>query len=661
MRFGYRGGIYPVNPARASVQGLACYESVAALPETPELAVVAVAGEGVARAVRECAARGVRTAVILSSGFAETGARGAREQQEIAQLAARAGMRLVGPNTQGVANFSIGAVANFSTMFIQSAPQDGPVAIVSQSGATSAALYSFLRERGIGVRYVIATGNEADLTVPEFALAVAHDPAIRLIVLYMESIRDPAMLARAAALARERRIPVIALKAGRSASGVAAARSHTGALVNEDGVVDAFLRHHGIWRATDVESVVRSAELYLNAHRPRGRNLVVVSNSGAACVMSAGSAHELGLPRPALARQTREQLSQALASFATCDNPIDLTAALLGDSGILGRVLDALSGDAAAELLLISLPVAGEGNDLERIASDIAAFASATGKTVVVSATLASILAPFRDRGLVTFTSERPALLALDQLTRHLALMDGVLPPVQDAPSRPLPAGSAPFLSEAESLAFLSAAGIPVVGHRLCRDADEAVAAWRALGAPVAVKACSAGLPHKSEHGLVHLNLASEAEVRQAHDACLRGMERMGVPAQGTIVARMERGCREFAIGARLDPLFGAVVMIGDGGKYVEAMPDFCVLVSPFDAAQARAALQSLRVAPLFGGVRGDPPIDVEAVCELAAKVARLVTGSGGTVASLDLNPVMAGPKGRGAIVLDALIERSRP
>jgi acyl-CoA synthetase (NDP forming) len=658
-RFGYKGGIYPVNPTREVVQELKCYPDVNSLPDVPDLAIVAVAGAAVAEAIRACAAKGVRNAIILSSGFGETGEEGLQQQAEIAAEAARSGMRIVGPNSQGLANFSSGAVCNFSTMFTQLPPQDGPVAIVSQSGATSAALYSLLRERGVGVRYVLATGNEADVTVPELALTVAADPGIRLIILYTESIQDPDTLARAASLAREKGIPIIALKAGRTASGMAAAKSHTGALVNEDGVVDAFFHRHAIWRATDPVSVAQTAELYLKGTRRPGRNLVVISNSGSSCVMCADSADELKLPLATLSEQSRLDVSRALTSFATCGNPIDLTTALMGNSEVFGQVLSGLANDPAADLFLISLPVAGDGYDLERIAADTAAFEAATGKTVVLTATLQTALAPFKRHGVVTFNSERQALLALDQFTRHLALMAQPVAPTQRTDTIDIPTGNSLFLNEAESLACLARAGIPTVEHRVCYSSAEAVDTWRRFGGAVAVKACSEGLPHKSEFGLVYLNVDSEDAIRDAFEVCRAGVDKLAVSWEGVIVARMERGRREFAIGAKIDPVFGPVIMVSDGGKYIEAMPDFCLMVPPFDATEVRQAISRLRVAPLLAGVRGEAPMDVDALCEAVAGVAALMAAGNGAIASIDLNPVMVRSKGEGVVVADALIERT--
>jgi succinyl-CoA synthetase alpha subunit len=240
QRYGYRGAIYPINPGRATVQGLRAFARLEDLPEAPELAIVAVAGDEAVRAVESCAAQGVKVAVVMASGFGETGPAGLRVQQLLVEVARRAGMRLIGPNCQGLANFATGMVANFSTIFHEMEGRDGPVAIVSQSGANSQAIYALVMKKGLGVRHVHATGNEADVTVADLAQAVVDDPGVRLLLLYMEAIKDPQRLAAAAEHARSRGVPIVALKAGRTVRGQKAASSHTGALASEDRVVDAF-------------------------------------------------------------------------------------------------------------------------------------------------------------------------------------------------------------------------------------------------------------------------------------------------------------------------------------------------------------------------------------------------------------------------------------
>lgn len=658
---GFGGRIYPINPTRAQVQGLKSYESLAALPEAPELAMVVVAGDKAVEAVSQCAARGVKSVVVVASGFGETGDEGRAVQRAMVQTARAAGMRLYGPNTQGLANFGTGAIAGFSTMFVEVPPADGSVAIVSQSGGMSAMAYGLLRGRGLGVRHVHATGNEADVTVSELAWAVAHDPQVKLLLLYLENVADPQMLARTAAYARERDLPIIAVKAGRSESGQKAASSHTGSLANEDRTVDAFLRQHGIWRVRDVHAQVLAAEAYLKGWRPTGRRLVIISNSGASCVMGADASEDYGLPLAQLSAATRADVAGRLPGFATAHNPIDITAALLSNSGLFGDVLPAVAQDPAADLFFINIPVAGAGYDVQAFARDTAAFEQSTGKPVVVAAWQESVAAPFRAQGIPTFANENDALGTLAQLASHTALMRRTVEPwpAVPAPALPvLPSGEGRFLHEAQSLEVLARAGLPVVAHRLCRTPQEAAQALAQVGAPAVVKACSRDVPHKSEHGLVALNVREAEDAAALFSAQWSKLAELGAAQEGVIVAAMRRGQHEFMVGARIDPVFGPVVVVGDGGKYVEALQDVAVLVPPFAATDVTQALGTLRIAPLLEGVRGEPPLDIDALAQVVLAVGQLIVAADGAIASIDVNPVLVSARGQGAVVVDALIER---
>ncbi len=656
QRLGYPGKLYPINPSRAELQGLPCYPSLAALPEVPEMALIIVAGELTLAAVEDCAARGVRCAVVIASGFGETGPAGRAIQERMAASARAAGMRLVGPNTQGLANFGSGAVASFSTLFTEVAPMDGPIGIVSQSGGISAMTYGLLRGRGMGVRHVHATGNEADVGVADLAWAVAHDPGVRLLLLYLESIANPALLAETAAYARSRDLPIVAIKAGHSASGQQAASSHTGSLANEDGVVDAFLRRHGIWRVRDPHALALAAEGYLLGWRPEGRRLVVVSNSGASCVMAADASEDLNLPLALLADRTRTELAERLPGFATTTNPIDITAALLSNSGLFSDVLPVIARDPAVDLVFIHIPVAGAGYDVEAFARDTAAFARSSGKPVAVAAWQETVAAPFRRAGVATFANEHEALSVLAQVASHAALLRQPQPRWATQPAPVFPARSG-LLNEAESLSLLRAQDLPVVAHHLCRTAGEARAAFDALGGPVVVKACSRDVPHKSEHGLVALNVGTADAAAQCFEQQWARLAAMGASQDGVLVAAMRKGRHECMVGAHLDPVFGVVVAIGDGGKYVEALRDVALLVPPFDSGEVLHALRGLRIAPLLAGIRGDPPLDVQALADVAVRVGQLMVAAQGQIASIDLNPVMLGAAGEGVVVVDALVE----
>lgn len=658
-RHGYAGTLYPINPQRAEVQGERAWPDLDALPAPPDLAIVAVAGEQAVQAVDRCAALGVSAAIVISAGFSETGEAGRRTQDAMTARARAAGMRIVGPNSQGLANFGNGAIASFSTMFLEVAPQDGPVAVISQSGGMCAMVYGLLRQRGVGVRHVHATGNEADVTVAELACAVLRDPEVRIVLLYLESLRDAGALAEAAALARARNVPLIAVKAGRSEAGARAAASHTGALANEDRTVDAFFAHHAILRARDPQELVRYAELALRGPLPQGPRMVVVSNSGASCVLAVDAAVERGLQIAPLGQATQEILGQRLPGFATTGNPVDITAALLSNNGLFGEVLPPIAQDPAADMFLIDIPVAGRGYDVARFAADTARFAQAAAKPVAVVAWQDPVAGTFRAHGVPVYADEQQAVEALAALWRLHRLRERAPVEASVAPVE-APADARPgFLSEAASLALLAAQGIAVGEHALCANADAAVAAWRRMDAPVALKACSAQLPHKSEHGLVALGINDEAALREALARQAQTLARLGVDDASWIVARMQRGLHELALGVRNDPVFGPVVMVGAGGKYVEALGDVALLMPPFAAEEALAALRGLRIGRLLAGVRGEPAADMQAVAEQAARLGRYALAAAGHVASIDINPVLVGAQGEGAVALDALVELS--
>ncbi len=657
-RHGYQGKVYPINPKRSEIQGFKAFPSLAEVPDAPEAAIVALAGDAAIDAVEQCAQRGVRTAVVMTSGFGESDPVAGKVKEKRMRDAAHAGgMRMVGPNSQGLANFGTGAILSFSTMYIESPPLDGPIAVVSQSGAMSVVPYGLLRARGLGVRHSHATGNDADVSVAELASVVAEDPELKLLLLYLESISDPFFLAETARIAHSRNLPVIALKSGRTAAGQEAAKSHTGALANEDRTVDAFLARHGIWRARDTAELVASAEMYLKGWKPKGRRLVSISNSGAVCVMSADAASSVGMPLARLAQGTRDELGKILPGFATTTNPIDITAALLTNSALFSHILPVLAQDAAADAFLIGIPVAGKGYDVEGFARDSAEFAAATGKPLVAAIPQPNIAARFKAHNLPVFATECEAVAALNQFLSHVELM-------QAARQRPVPSGRAPapattssvMLNEAESLKLLAAAGVPVVRHRLCLDADSAAAAFGEMGGSVVVKGCSADVAHKSELGLVRLGLNGEAAVRTAFAQMQQALAKHGARFDGAIVAQMARGRRELMIGARVDPVFGPIVLVGDGGKYVEVMPDVQLLICPFSAAEVKQALARLRIAPLMSGVRGEPALDEEAFIEAALAVGRLMLDTRAGVVNLDLNPVLVGATGEGCVALDAVV-----
>jgi acyl-CoA synthetase (NDP forming) len=517
----------------------------------------------------------------------------------------------------------------------------------------------FLRQRGIGVRHTHATGNDADISVGELAVAVAEDPEVKLLLLYLESIPEKKYLEELAAVALDRDLPIIALKSGRSEAGRQAAQSHTGALANEDRVVDAFFEHHGIWRAPDMRGLVEATELYLRGWKPKGRRLVAISNSGAVCVLTADAATAVGMPMAKLAPETDKKLKGILPSFATTTNPIDLTAALLSNSRLFGDILPVIAEDPAADAFLIGVPVAGPGYDVEAFARDSAAFGKQTGKPLVIAATQRGVADQFASEGLSVFPTETEAVTALHQFLAHRELMARTLARKAMRAKTGLPAiasAAMTMLNEADSLALLAARGIPVVPHRLCRSRAEAVAAFEAIGGPVVVKGCSADIVHKSELGLVKLGVRTREEAGEVWTQMEGIIRKHGARFDGVIIAAMAGGRREIMIGAHRDPVFGPVVAVGDGGKYVEIFRDTALLLPPFSKDDAMEALGRLRIAPLFAGVRGEPPMDVDKLSDAVVRIGELMLDPAAKVMSLDLNPVLLDSAGKGCVVVDAVV-----
>lgn len=658
--FGFTGSVLPVNPRRDTVQGLRSYPDVSALPTVPDVALIAVPGVAAAEAVEMCAALGVKACVVFASGFGETDDPAAKALQERMRVAARStGMRLVGPNSQGLANFSTGAVLGFSTMFTEQPPADGPVGIVSQSGAMCSVPYGMLRRRGIGVRYAHGSGNDADVGVAELAEAVLDDPEIRLLLMYLENISDTDALERMARTALQRDVPVIALMGGRSADGQRAARSHTGALANEERVVDAFFTRTGIWRARSMRELVGATELYLQGWKPRGRGLTVISNSGAVCVLAADAAADHGLPLAVFDDDTSRDLSAVLPRFTTTTNPVDVTAALLTDSSLLGKVLQVLARDPGVDACLLGIPVAGRGYDVSRFATDAVDFALGDGRPLVVAAPQPTVGEEFRRAGLVVFEEESSAVAALAQFLDHRELIAAA----RGRPTRLRSAardGAERTLNEADSLAVLGRAGLPVVAHLLCRDPSGATAAFEHLGAgPVALKVCTSEVTHKSDRGLVRLGLDNAEAVTQAATDLWRAGSDQRLQVDGLIVSAMVAGLHEMHVGAHRDPVFGPVVMVGAGGRYVEAIADVQLLMPPFHIPDVLRAISRLRIAPLLAGVRGEPAADVDALAEIVVQVGDLMAAPDCTISSLDANPVMVGARdgsGPHAVLVDAVV-----
>jgi acyl-CoA synthetase (NDP forming) len=702
-RSGFDGRIYPVNPRRALVQGLPCYPAVRDIPDQIDVAIIAVPADQVAAAVREVAAKGGRGAIVYSSGFAEMGRAGARLQEELTRVAREVGVRVIGPNCQGLAAFHQRLNLSFSSALVD-AGEAGSVALIAQSGAVGGMLHALLRERGVCFSHWISSGNEADVTLAECVEFLAEDPHTRVIGAYVEGIRDGRRLLAAVGNARAAGKPVVLLRAGRSPQAARAARSHTGAIAAEERVAQALLRDAGATDAADVHELVDCIDLVARRAVPGGPRIALLSNSGGLGVLMSDSAADLGLEVPPFPDDVREELGAVLPPFGATGNPVDVTAQMLADHTLLRRSLEVMLRAPGIDVVIVALTMVTRLYPVDQIVDDVIRVSREASRPVLACwvAAEASGVDRLRAGDVPTFTDPTRcmrAIAALVQLipTRELDEPAGDLAepgrPARDLAEPHEPAGdlagdvpveqeqvrpqiaddSAPARAarawlaraggraadEYVSKAALRQYGMPTVVERLERTAAAAAAAAEAIGFPVAVKICSAAIAHKSDHGLVRLSLADRAQVLEACAALEAALQRAfpEPPGHAWLVQRMAPpGGLEVVLGARRDPVFGPIVMVGLGGVFVEYFQDVAFALAPLGRRRALGLLRSLRAAPLFRGARGRPPADEDAVADALVALGRFAVDLEDQVAEVDVNPLIALPRGQGALAVDALV-----
>jgi acetate---CoA ligase (ADP-forming) len=656
---GFKGPLYPINPKSPVVQEIPAFPNLAAVPGPVDLAIIAVPEAHVLGAMRDCAAKGVRAVVLFTSGFAEIGEAGRQVQEELRAIAGEGRMRLLGPNCMGLINFANGVVATFHTAFGPGLAAKGRVGLISQSGAFGGIAYQVAQDRELGYSLIITTGNEADVDVAECIAYLADDPETSVILLYLEGCRDGQKLSAALARARARKKPVVCIKVGRTEAGVAAVASHTAALAGSDEIFDAMFRQHGVYRASTMEEFFDIGYAAAQTNQlPADNRVGIVTVSGGVGVLMADTAAARGLDVAAAPPRLQDAI-RAMVPFAGTRNPIDVTGQIVSDMGILERALDMVIGDGCYQSLACF--VGSVGRSPVNAPRFMQAFAELRRRYPERLLSVACLHTPlFRAAldaaGCLLFDEPTHAIRAVAALAQFRRAFDTTPAPAPALPAaQPLPAGP---LDEIASLAILERAGIPVLRHRLVRSADEAEAAARTLGLPAALKIVSADITHKSDVGGVALNLASSGAVRRAFDE-VTARVRQAQPAarlSGCLVAPMVTGGVETILGAQWDPVFGSVVMLGLGGIFVEVLRDVTFRLAPFNEDEAWRMISELRALPVLRGARGRPPADLGALARALAQLSRFAAAQGASLKSLDINPFLVLPDGKGAMALDAVV-----
>ena len=643
---GYTGEILPVNPKYQEIAGLACYPDIASLPVAADLAIIALPAALVCDCVSALGKRGIRAAVIFSSGFGEMGERGKALEQTLAETAKAAGVILLGPNCLGFIN----AFENVYATFSQYADGDtgaGPIAFVTQSGAFGTALAALVRRRGLGLGYFVNTGNQADLDFAELMSVVVEDPRITVAAGYLEGVRDGEALVRLAEKCRALGKPLILTKVGRMGSGARAAASHTGALAVSDAVFDAVVRQYGVLRARNEEQMLDMMEAFCQPRRAKGNGLGIATQSGGAGVMMADRAEEVGLEVPELGPETQAKLAAVMPAFGAAGNPVDVTGQFVARPELLSESVIGLLGDPDIDVAIVWLQLMTA--HVDKLLQIFAEIRDRTTKPFLVCWVAApeAAVTGLRALGIPMFTAGERAVEAAAALARYGMYQDhggdGAVAPM--ALPRGTVSGAQPTV---EASAWLRQAGVPMAKVALADSADAAVALWRGNGGPVALKIESPDILHKTEIEGILLNVNSEDDIRAGYDTLIdRAKTRMPeARLSGVLVQEMSSGHVELVVGVSRDPVFGIIVMAGLGGVMVEVLKDVTFRKAPFSREEALTMLAELRMGAVLDGVRGKPAVDRGQIADMLANLSHWAAGMSAHLSELDLNPVLVGPDG---------------
>ena len=667
LRAGEGVRVYPVNPRYEELMGVRCYPSVADLPESPDLVGIIVPYHRVIPVLKESAEKGAGSAIVISAGFAERGLADRRDlQEELGELARETGVRISGPNCLGLANVKDNIWACSSSSQSNETMLSGNVGLVCQSGAS--AFGPFLSRaiaRGLGYSYIISTGNEADLEVPDFVRYLLDDDDTRVIAVFVEGFKDPRKFLEVARLAAERGKPIVAIKIGRSEPGTRAARSHTAAMTGVDEVYEAAFKQYGVVRARDWDGLLEASQLLADSPAPRKHGIALVSHSGGVCSLTADLLGQAGLELPELTDGARDGINEILEGFGWAANPADITGHASRDTVVpimehminepkVGTLVVASSGSEAQarhivdmrdshDELVTFLYTGSELGDSAGLATlkDARVPVFHSPENLATALRLTQDYHSWRERRLRRgFGSARP-MSASQQVTADVLLSSGRI-----------------ALGEHDAKALLDAWGVPSTVERRAATVEQALVAAREIGYPVVLKVESPDIPHKTEAGALRLDIQNDAVLHLAYDEVLRNAREYAPSAEltGVLVQETVSGVVEVIVGVTRDPQLGPVLLFGLGGILVELIRDVSMRVCPIALCDAEEMVDEVRGSRLLKGYRGSPGADIPALLDTLINVSDLATSLSDRVEEIDINPLAVLPEGQGVKALDALV-----
>ena len=665
----FAGEVFFVNGKYDRIADRPCYASLSVLPEPPDCVVLVVPKDGVEALLVEAAEVGAGGVIVYASAYGEMGeGDGQAAQDRIASIARKRNLRVLGPNCIGLVNNITRAGMTFMPDYGKLPHRIGPVAIVSQSGALGYALLQ-AAERGRGFSHFISAGNSCDIDVADLIAFLADDPGCASIICVFEGVRDAAKLLAAGERARLAGKPVVVYKLGASVSGALAARSHTGALASSHAAMLALFERAGFVVVDDFEALVEMAHFLARAGQPSARGVAVVSSSGGAGVIAADKAEKYGVPMPQPLEATTKLLHTIVPAFGAARNPCDPTGQVLNIPESFTLCISALLEDPQYGALVLPQSLSHPEVTIERYAQ-IRALADKYGKPIVVVWLTEWLQGPGAD---LFESDERLSLFrSMDRCFAAIAAWHARADLASAAPTRlegvrrsepgakstaeSLLGDARGTLTERQAKRVLAVYGVPVAPDRLACSVDEAVAAAAGFGYPVALKIESPAIAHKTEAGGVRLKLADEASLRSAYAEVIANAKKLTSDIAGVLVQPMAQPGVEVIFGARVDPVAGAVVLVGLGGVMVELLRDTVLAIAPVSIEEAHAMLARLKGYRLLTGFRGSAPVDLDALADAMVRISELAADLPDRLSEIDVNPIIA--RADGVIAVDALISR---
>jgi acetate---CoA ligase (ADP-forming) len=629
---GFSGSLYPINPKANEILGLKVYKAIGDTPTAPELAVVVIPAKSVAPTLEQCAEKGVKAAIVITGGFAEAGPDGERLQDELAQVVRKTGLRVIGPNCQGVNLPHEHLCASWPLITTK-----GRIAFASQSGTVGAAFLDMAATEHLGVSGFVSLGNRVDVDEAEVLMYFNQDPHTQVIALYLEGVKRASYFLDAL---REAEKPVVILKAGRTAQGSRAAESHTKSMAGADAIYEALFEKYRVHRADTLEELFDFAKALAYLPKPKGRKLMITTSSGGAAILAIDEAEKNGLTVPAPSPIIQERLREMLPAHCAVGNPVDLTGDAISAPDLYKQVKDKTRDDYDTQVMIFGDPIPGATQQVTPGASELVIY---LGGAEVEREERQK----FYEAGIPVFPTPERGIKALAQFSRFE-------PHPAPAPSRPklaVPEGLR-LLPSSEAGSLLAKAGIPAAAAPVAMDAEQAVQLAQQFGYPVALKIASPMIAHKTDMGGVFLDLKNDDEVRQAYQEILDATQlyERWVTIDGVSVSPMAKpGGLEIILGTITDPQYGPTLMFGLGGINTEIYKDVAFCLLPAEGAELEALMQKIKGYPLLTGYRGLPPRDTQALLA-AMKALAIFAEKHPELDQIELNPLLLYEKGLFAV-----------